>query len=249
MKKITILGTAHAVPDKTHHNTHLIVEADKKVVLVDCPGNPIVRLNQANIHPTSITDLILTHFHPDHVSGLPLLLMDLWLVKKITPLTIHGLSNVLEKCKEMMALFDWENWEKCYPIIFQEIPPQGVSTIVNSDDIILQATPVCHLIPSIGIKAIFQEGSICYSGDTAPCDAVIQLAHDCEILIHEAAGEAKGHSSPAEAGKIAQAAGVDNLFLIHYPPDQNHRKMIEEAKAHFSGDVFIAEELMEIDIS
>lgn len=249
MKKITILGVSNAVPDKDHQNTHLVIEADSKVILIDCPGNPFVRLDQVNIAPNSIEDLVITHFHPDHVSGLPLLLIDMWLTGRDVPLTIHGLPEVLGKCKKMMALYNWEEWQEFYPVSFREINGEGISTLIENEDIRLQAVSVCHLIPSIGIKSTFREGSICYSGDTAPCDAVIELARDCDILIHEATGDQEGHSTPAEAGKIAQAAAVQNLFLIHYPAGNDHQVMIDQAKEHFSGDVFIAEDLMEINIS
>jgi ribonuclease Z len=249
MKKITYLGTASAVPDQFHQNTHLLIQSDSKVVLVDCPGNPFVRLDQIDIDPNIITDLILTHFHPDHVSGLPLLLIDMWLTERGEPLSVHGLPEVLEKCKKMMSLFEWEDWEGFFPINFQPISEHGVSKLINSEDITIEAAPVCHLIPSIGIKIIFEEGSICYSGDTAPCDAVIQLAKGCEILIHESTGDMNGHTSPSEAGKIAEAAGIQNLFLIHYPIGQDVQKMIAEASAQFSGEVIVAEDLMEIKIS
>lgn len=248
MKKITILGTASAVPDKLHQNTHFIIESDSTVILVDCPGNPFVRLNEAGVDPLTITDLVLTHFHPDHISGLPLLLMDLWLIQKKDPLNIYGLPEVLEKCKKMMALYSWKDWKEFYPINFHEVSEQGISTLIDCNDVKLQAVPVYHLIPTIGIKAIFIEGTFCYSGDTEPCDSVIQLAKDCDILIHEATGTQTGHSSAADAGKIAQAAGVDNLFLIHYPLDMDRHKMVEAAKEHFSGDIVVAEDLMVIEI-
>ena len=249
MKKITILGSANAVPDRMHQNSHLLIETDSKVILIDCPGNPFVRLDQVDINPNTITDLILTHFHPDHVSGLPLLLIDMWLTKRNETLTIHGLPEVLEKCKKMMSLYDWEDWDGFYPINFLEVSNQGISKLIDSEEIKVEAVPACHLIPSIGIKLIFQEGNICYSGDTAPCDAVIQLAKGCDILIHEATGDMGGHTSPAEAGKIAKAAGVRNLFLIHYPVDQDPHVMVEEASSQFSGEVFIAEDLMVINVS
>ena len=249
MKKIIFLGTANAVPDQSHQNTHLLVQSDSKIILIDCPGNPFVRLDQVDIDPNTITDLILTHFHPDHVSGLPLLLIDMWLTARREALRIHGLPEVLEKCKKMMSLFDWEDWDGFFPIDFQPISEQGISKLVNSDDITVEAAPVCHLIPTIGLKIIFDNGSICYSGDTAPCDAVIHLAKGCEILVHEATGEMEGHSSPSEAGKIAEAAGVQNLFLCHYPVNGDIQKMVTEASAQFSGEVFVAEDLMEINIS
>ena len=173
----------------------------------------------------------------------------MWLTARDQSLTIHGLPEVLEKCKVMMSLFDWESWEGIFPINFKAISEQGISKIIKSEDITIEAAPVCHLIPSVGIKIIFDEGTIYYSGDTAPCDAVIQMAKGCEILIHESTGEMEGHTSPTEAGMIAETAGVQNLFLIHYPVNQDIQKMKTEASTQFSGEVIVAEDLMEINIS
>jgi ribonuclease BN (tRNA processing enzyme) len=37
------------------------------------------------------------------------------------------------------------------------------------------------------------------------------------LLIHEATGAQKGHSSPGQAARVAREAGVAQLVLIHYP--------------------------------
>ena len=44
----------------------------QQTILIDCSNNPFVRLEQAGIHYGEISDVILTHFHPDHVSGVAL---------------------------------------------------------------------------------------------------------------------------------------------------------------------------------
>jgi len=110
MNKLTFLGTASAVPDEDQQNTHFIIETKSRNILVDCVGNPVVRLKQAGVDPLSISDLVVTHFHPDHVSGVPLLLMDLWLMGRETPLYLYGLNEVLDRIEKMMSLFDWESW-------------------------------------------------------------------------------------------------------------------------------------------
>jgi ribonuclease Z len=253
MHKITFLGTASAVPNKNQQNTSLLIQSEGRVILVDCPGNPFVRLDQAHIEPSSITDLILTHFHPDHVSGLPLLLMDLWLTNRTVPLVVYGLPEVLEKSNKLMALFAWEDWEGFYPIEFHELPKVAKHTLIEFNALKILSSPVRHFVPTVGIRIESGEKSICYSSDTAPCDAVVDLARGCDTLIHEATGEAdgdiKGHSSAADAGKIAQMAGVHKLYLIHYPINSKRSLLIKEAKAHFEGEVVAAEDLMVLEIS
>ena len=244
--KLTFLGTASAVPDKDHHNTHFLIESPDRVILVDCSGNLVVRLNQIGVDPLSLTDIILTHFHPDHVSGLPLLLMDLWLLGRQKKLDIFGLQEVIDRTKTMMDLYEWQTWQGFYPVEFHTLNPEDNSSLINTDQTKLWAFPVCHMIPGIGLKISFSESSICYSSDTAPCDAVQKMAERVDLLIHEATGVGLGHTSAEQAGKIAQQAGAKKLCLIHYDPKMASEELLAQARMTFSGDVIIANDLMTI---
>lgn len=246
--KVSFLGTAKAVPDKDHENTHLIIEAGERTILVDCAGNPVVRLDQAGINPLDITDIILTHFHPDHVSGLPLLLMDLWLMGREERLNIFGLEDVIDRAEKMMDLYDWHEWVSFYPVIFHPLPAQEEVTVFDSQLVKVLASPLCHMVPSIGIRVEYQGIAICYSSDTAPCDALVRLAQGVDLLIHEATGEGSGHSSPEQAAEMAKRAGANKLVLIHYPPNIDKDEWVSIAKDHFSGEVMIAKDLMTISL-
>ncbi len=248
MSKLTFLGTSSAVPAKNQENTHFIVQSGRRTILVDCVGNPVVRLQSAGIDPLGITDLILTHFHPDHVSGVPLLLMDLWLLGRKKALKVYGLSGVIDRMEKMMDLYDWDTWKDFYPVDFVRIPEEP-RTLIDDGDFEVLVYPVCHMIPGIGIRMNMGDGSFCYSSDTAPCDIVVQMAKGMDLLIHEATGKGIGHSSPEEAGKIAQQAGVKKLYLIHYPPGTDEERWVRKAKSFFSGEVIIAKDLMVVNFS
>jgi len=248
MSKLTFLGTSSAVPAKNQQNTHFIVQTGDRNILVDCVGNPVVRLLEAGIDPLSVTDLILTHFHPDHVSGVPLLLMDLWLLGRKQDMKVYGLHEVIDKLVKMLDLYDWQTWEGFYPVNFIRIPGRQ-QTIIEDDDLEVSVAPVCHMISGIGIRMEMPDGGFCYSSDTGPCDAVVAMAQGMDMLIHEATGEGFGHSSPVEAGNIAQKAGVKKLYLIHYPPGVDEEDWVKKAKSVFSGEVILAKDLMVVDFS
>ncbi|HPX95761.1 MAG TPA: MBL fold metallo-hydrolase [Brevefilum fermentans] len=110
MATITFLGTANAVPNKDRESTHFLVESGEHRILVDCAGNPIRRFDQAGLDPCSLTDIILTHFHPDHVAGLPILLLDLLIFGRKDPLNIYGLDKVIDQAVGMLELFEWRDW-------------------------------------------------------------------------------------------------------------------------------------------
>ncbi len=115
MQKLIILGTANALPDEFHDNTHMLLVCGSRKVLVDCGSNPILRFKRVGLKPDDLTDLILTHFHPDHVAGVPQLLMNLWLMGRRQPLTIHGLGYTLDRVANLMSSFGWSKWPGVFP--------------------------------------------------------------------------------------------------------------------------------------
>lgn len=104
MPKLIILGSSNAIPDARHENTHMVIVGEQRTVLVDCVSNPILRLQRAGVEFDNLTDLILTHFHPDHVSGVPLLLMNMWLMGRRRSLSIYGLHHTLDRIEGLMGI-------------------------------------------------------------------------------------------------------------------------------------------------
>lgn len=250
MGTIVILGTANAVPDDRHENTHLLVQEGERTILVDCTGNPIAELKRAGVSPDLLTDVILTHFHPDHVSGVPLLLMDLWLMGRKHGIRIHGLADTLDRMQTMMKLFDCESWPNFFPVDYHILPEESKADMITDDDFRITASPVRHLIPTIGIRVEFTRSGkvLAYSSDTEPCQNVVELARESDILIHEATGTSFGHSTPRQAGEIAQQARTKALYLIHYPAEVSEAKWLVEASETFTGPVSLARDYMRIEL-
>jgi ribonuclease Z len=245
MGKIIILGSAHAIADGNQDNTHLFIQAGMRNILIDCGSNPMQVLPRNGILPNSITDIIITHFHPDHVSGLPLLLMDLWLLGRQEPLAIYGNNHTLTRIEKMMTLYDWKQWPRFYPTSYHEIPEKEMHLAIADADVEVYTSPVQHLIPTIGLRVEFfpQNRVMVYSSDTEPCQAVVRLAKDADVFIHEAAGALKGHSSAAQAAQIAAEACAEKLIYIHYPTDKEiSSTMIAEGKKFFNAKIELAKD-------
>jgi ribonuclease Z len=245
MPKLVILGTASAIPDETHENTHMVVYGPNGSILIDTGYNPIVSCRRAQVPIDSLLALIVTHFHPDHVSGVPNFLLGLWLLGRQDNLNIYGLRVTLDKVQAMMNLFEWRDWPGFYPVAFEPVRPAENALVTETPDFRILATPTHHLVPSFALKFVSQTSgrSVVYSSDTSPCDALARLAHGAEVLVHEAAGAQSGHSSPAMAGSIARQAGVSHLALIHYQTDDNPDDLIAEARSTFSGQITLAHDL------
>lgn len=251
MTKLIVLGTSNAIADAEHANTHMALVDDKSCVLVDCSGIPNVRLARAGLSLNAVDDLILTHFHPDHVSAVPLFLMNLWLIGRIKPLRIYGLHHTLERIEDLMSAFRWDNWPNFFQVAFHRLPERERVVVLERDSFRIISSPVRHYVPTIGLRFENASGTsaITYSCDTEPCPSVVRLAENAKVLIHEASGAGVGHSSASQAGGIARDANVQKLLLIHYPTGRYYSpSIVEQAKETFPGMVELAEDFMEIPL-
>lgn len=251
MGKVIILGSSNAIATRNHENTHLVFLGDQRMVLVDCSGNPILRLEQAGLDFNDLTDVVITHFHPDHVSGLPLLLMDMWLMGRTRALNIYGLHYTLDRVEDLMRAFGWAEWPDFYPVAFHRLPNSEMTRVLDCPDFKLVSSPVRHLIPTIGLRFDFHQAgrSVAYSADTEPCAQMVRLAEGVDILIHESAGEHVGHSSAAQAAEVAAQAEVGALYLIHYPTGSPvNGSLPAEARKKFQGEVTLATDFMVMEI-
>lgn len=246
MAELVVLGSANAIPDENHENTYLALLGETRQILIDCAGSPVVRLKQAGIDLGQLTDLFLTHFHPDHVAGVPSLLMSMWLLGRRQPLNIYGLHHTLDRIEKLMGFYEWDEWPDFFPVVFHRLPAEKMTLALSCDQFQIFTSPVCHLIPAIGLRIEeLQTGRVlAYSCDTEPCENVVDFAAEADILIHESTGPYPGHSSAAQAGNIAARAKVESLFLIHYNPRET--ALVAQAQKEFPGPVKLAEDFMKM---
>ena len=250
MAKLIFLGTSNAISDENHENTHMVLVGDTRIALIDCPNSPMVRFQKAGVDFNALSDLILTHFHPDHVSGVPQLLMNMWLMGRKAPLNIHGLGHTLERIEKLMEFYGWSEWPGFFPVDFTCLPEKAMVNVLDCDEFHIFASPVQHFVPTMGLRIDFRKSkkTLVYSSDTRPCPQIDQLAEGADVLVHESSGAIPGHSSAAQAGRVARVAEVGSLYLIHYPTGQfASGDLVAEARQQYDGPVTLAKDFMILD--
>ena len=246
------LGVGAALPDADHANTYLAVVGRDGYWLVDCADSPIGRLQRAGLDPLTVRGVIITHFHPDHVYGLPAYLLGLFLLAATTdyawtrPLPIYARPEVLASVRALMAVFGSQGWPDELPLAYHEITPEPGASVAEDVDFTITAAPTRHAVPSIAVRFALRgtERAFVYSSDTLPCVEVERLAQGATLLFHEATDSDNGHTRPAAAGAIAHRANVDRLVLIHYntsPEAMAYAR--DEAEKAFGSPVVLAEAL------
>jgi ribonuclease Z len=244
--KLTILGSAAAVPDMDHENAYMVLEGEKDTFLIDCAGSPLARLRAAGVDLDQLGSLIITHHHPDHIYGVPLLLLGLRMHGRRAPFDIFGTMESLAVIWGTMDLLGWQKWPSPFPVGRHEVEMTERALVIDSDEFEVRATPTEHSLPSIGLRIVSKAtgGVVAYSSDTSPSDTLIRLAQGVDILIHESTGDYVGHSTGAQAGSVARRCGTKKLVLIHYPIDADFEALRWEAEKEFGGPVELAEDFV-----
>ena len=93
---------------------------------------------------------------------------------------------------------------------------------------------------------------IVYSGDTKPCENVLRISENADLLIHDATfleeGETRGHADVKEAAKIAKKAGVKKLVLTHISRRYRSEKELKEEAIKIFPNTVVAHDFMKIKL-
>ena len=109
-------------------------------------------------------------------------------------------------------------------------------------------------VNAVGFRIEADGAVLAYTGDTGPCDAVIEMSRDADVLVAEAtyqdaSSQAFFHMSATQAAQHATAARARRLVLTHILPTLDREISREEAAAAFDGVIDIAEDGTTIEIA
>ena len=245
MARLIILGSGAALPDASRDNTYMVLQGRESSILIDCAGSPLHKLQAVGVDLDTLDSLIVTHHHPDHIYGVPALLLGLWLYGRQEPFRIFGPPKSVAALASIMETLEWQDWPGMMPVVFHEVEMREGCKIIESPEFEITTAPVQHSVPAIAVKVMSKDTgrTIVYSSDTEPCEALARLARGADILIHEGAGDYAGHSTPTQAGAMARRCGVGKLVLIHFTaPDSELEGLQRAAEAEFDGPVKLAED-------
>lgn len=243
--RLIILGSAAALTNASRDNTYMVIEGQESSILIDCGGSPLHKLQVVGVNLDTLDTLIVTHHHPDHIYGVPVLLLGLWLYGRQEPFHIFGPQRSLAAITSIMDALEWQDWPCTMPVVLHEVEMRAGYKVIESSEFEITTAPVEHRVPTIAVKVMSRETgrAVVYSSDTEPCEALARLAQGADILIHESTGDYAGHSTPAQAGAMARRCGVGKLVLIHFTAlDSELDGLRQAAEAEFDGPVELAED-------
>lgn len=145
-EKVTIrfLGTGSAIPTSSRNHTGILLTFKNENILIDCGEGIQRQFKKAKLSPMKLTKILITHWHGDHILGIPGLLQTLALDEYKKTLHIYGPRGTKHFIKALFNAFVFVNKIN---IKVKEITKKGI--FFKNPDFSLQAFPVIHhRIPS-----------------------------------------------------------------------------------------------------
>ncbi len=147
--EIIFLGTSAMVPTKERNHSSMFIKSGKEGILLDCGEGTQRQFKEIGESATRITKILISHWHGDHVLGLPGLLQTLSAseyAKKEEQLEVYGPKSMKKRFMQMLETFPFDNKLK---IIIKEIE-KGI--FIKNKDIEVEAFQLEHAIPCIGFQ-------------------------------------------------------------------------------------------------
>ncbi|MBS3073269.1 ribonuclease Z [Candidatus Pacearchaeota archaeon] len=141
--EIIFLGTSEATPTAEKNQTSIYLKYGSEKILIDVGENTQRQMKIAKINPCSITRILITHWHGDHILGLPGLLQTLALNNYSQTLKIYGPRGSKKHLDILLKAFIFEGKLKV------EIYEVGNKIIVNEKDFFIESREMSHGTPCI----------------------------------------------------------------------------------------------------
>lgn len=141
MLDVCLLGTGGMMPLPNRWLTSLLVRYNGRMILIDCGEGTQIPLKMAEWGVKPIGAVLLTHYHGDHVAGLPGFLLTLGNSGREEPLTLMGPPG-LKKVVEGLTVI---SPELPYDLNLIELPETEEAEICI-DDIFIKSLPVDHTL-------------------------------------------------------------------------------------------------------
>jgi ribonuclease Z len=197
MFRVTLLGTGTPNIRLDRFGAGTLVEAGDQKLLFDAGRGVSIRLTQTRVPPGRLHALFITHFHSDHVIGIPDLWLTGWLPRsgqRKQPFRVIGPTGT----KTLMA-----NLERAYAadvrirVADQKLPAEGAginaeefasdSVVYEQNGVRVTAFEVDHgpaIKPAYGYRVDYKGRSVLISGDTRFSENLIKNGKGVDLLIH-----------------------------------------------------------------
>lgn len=240
-------GSAFAQPGPVVRNpAGYALRLGKDILLFDLGFGNLRQLLRAGLDPSDITDLFLSHRHPDHIGDLPALLFmfKYELKPKSGRLRLWGPAGIKEFWQILeQAFIPWLSPEG-YDLEIRELKSKET---VRKSNWSAKTLTTLHPTPTLAYRLTSKGKSLVYSADTGFTHDLAAFASKCDLFLLEctkAAGDRyRWHLGFKAAKLLAELSGCRRALLTHLSPASE-----VEVRQHVSRKILMAHDLMKMRI-
>ncbi len=278
--RVILLGTGGGPrPNKMRNQTSQVLIVNGAPYIIDCGGGVSRQLVFADIPLTRLRHIFITHNHSDHNLEYGGLIYNAWVSGFKGTIDVYGPPPL---AKITRSFFETNQYDIDIRIADEKRPPltpmvadheiSKPGLVMQDDNVKVTAALVNHppVVPSFAYRFDTKDRSVVFSGDTTPCESLIELAKDADVLIHEVINKpalsklmarvpnaerlighiVDSHTTTEDVGKIAKRAGVKKLILTHLVPADDPSITDEmwagSARSQFEGEVIVGRDMFEV---
>jgi ribonuclease BN (tRNA processing enzyme) len=240
--KLTVVGCSPAWPNPGGAQSGYLLEGSGRLLL-DCGPGVLPRLRETEAWPR-LDAIAITHFHLDHWGDLVPWVWgsmygpgkangdrpELWLppggTKELEHFGNHfGRPQMFEDAFE---IHEYEDRTPFWAAGFEVTP-----------------THVLHYeLQTYGFRVMNDRKTLAYSGDSGPCEELVEVARDADLFLCEATllrgeleGDLRGHLDVEEAVDAFRRSGARRLLITHRPRELPLEGGLEQAADGLEIDV------------
>lgn len=238
--RLTVVGCSGSVPGPESPASCYLVEAEGFRVLLDL-GNGALGALQRHVGVGDVDAVLLSHLHPDHcMDVLSLYVARTYDTNGGYPLIpVYGPAGTAAHLAAAYGRAEHPGLSGCFDFREWTARPERVGPFT------VTAARVAHPVETWAVRLEHGGRSLAYSGDTGPCQQLVDLAREVDVALFESSfqeGRDDGappalHLTGRQAGAHAAQAGAARLLLTHLPPWNDPDVSLAAARETFAGPV------------
>ena len=240
---VTVLGTASPHPGPGRPCSGYLVRGGGAEVWVDAGTGTFAEL-QRHTNPAQLTAVWISHLHADHNADLLAAVYGLAYggLTPDAPIPVYAPGD----CAQRLAAF-FGRADTSFLSGILDFRPLHDGHTARHGDLLLTSRAVLHDVEAYGLRVESGGRVLAYSGDSGPCPALTELAHDADLFLCEADIDAhrdgeQVHLTPEGAGNAARRAGARRLVVTHVGPTLTPEAATLRAATTFGGPTVTARE-------
>lgn len=227
---LRVLGSGDPFGSGGRNQSGYLLEAGSRRVLLDCGGSTVAALKRHDVNTAGVGLVLVTHFHGDHVAGLPFLYHD---YQHVTPrpsaLVVGGPAGVRRRVERIYkTLYPGSaKARRRFRVRYRVLSAGRAFLPPGMNGLRVVPFRVRHAAPgsSFGYRVEIAGRRLVYTGDTGWFPELPRATRGAHLLLCECTHRhqaSAGHLSLSELRAHRRSLGVRRILLTHLGPELAH---------------------------